>query len=260
MQTGSDGQSRRSHVDRRINETEAAVVRRIFELCANGTGKVRIAKQLNAAGAPAPRSQQGRPRAWASSSVHEILYRPLYRGEIVWNQTRKHDPWGQQRQSKQPESEWIRRPAPALRVVPEDLWAAAHARLAHNRRLYLRGTGGRLWGRPAGSDSKYLLPGFGRCSCCNGVMHVRTHAHGSKRVGFYACTSCHKRGSSVCGNHLEVPMRQTDALALGAIADQVLISADVLEEIIARTLAAAANTDPAEHLEQLQRFFRVMRR
>src|SRR5262249_58293242 len=44
---------RRSHVERRINETEAAVVRRVFELCAQGRGKVTVAKLLNAAGAPA---------------------------------------------------------------------------------------------------------------------------------------------------------------------------------------------------------------
>src|SRR5437667_3805807 len=34
----------RSHVERRLNEAEAAVVRRIFELCAAGTGYTRIAK------------------------------------------------------------------------------------------------------------------------------------------------------------------------------------------------------------------------
>jgi DNA invertase Pin-like site-specific DNA recombinase len=35
---GADGQMRRSHVERRINESEAAVLRRIFELCASGYG------------------------------------------------------------------------------------------------------------------------------------------------------------------------------------------------------------------------------
>src|SRR5262249_55552565 len=29
----------------------------------------------------------GRPRAWSPSSVHEALYRPLYRGQVIWNQT-----------------------------------------------------------------------------------------------------------------------------------------------------------------------------
>jgi DNA invertase Pin-like site-specific DNA recombinase len=59
---GADGQ--RSHVERRVNADEAAVVRRIFELCAAGSGLARITKTLNAAGAPAPRPQQGRPKGW----------------------------------------------------------------------------------------------------------------------------------------------------------------------------------------------------
>src|SRR5262245_16798105 len=49
-----DDQGRRSHVTRRINEPEAAIVRRIFDLCANGVGYTRITKLLNAERAPAP--------------------------------------------------------------------------------------------------------------------------------------------------------------------------------------------------------------
>ena len=87
----------RSHVERRINETEAAVVRRIFALAATGLGQARIARQLNAEGAVSPRAQQQRPHAWATSSVHEVLFRPLYRGEHVWNRTRKRNAWGEKR-------------------------------------------------------------------------------------------------------------------------------------------------------------------
>ena len=58
---GPDGA--RSHVTRRINEAEAAVVRRIFALCAEGAGLTRITKTLNEEGAPSPRPQQDRPSA-----------------------------------------------------------------------------------------------------------------------------------------------------------------------------------------------------
>jgi hypothetical protein len=127
MVAGRDGQARRSHVERRINASEAAVVCHIFEPTAQGRGKTAIAKILNEEGAPAPRAQQGRPSGWAASSVHEILHRPLYRGEIVWNRTRKRNAWGQQHQSARPEREWMRSPAPELRIVSEERWAAAPA-------------------------------------------------------------------------------------------------------------------------------------
>lgn len=77
-----------------MNEPEAAIVRCIFEWSAAGVGLTGITKRLNEAGALAPRPQQGRPAAWVSSSVRAVLRRPLYRGEIVWNQTRKRDGWG----------------------------------------------------------------------------------------------------------------------------------------------------------------------
>jgi site-specific DNA recombinase len=85
----------RDHVERRIVEAQAEIVREIFRLYADGLGVRSIAKQLNHQGAICPRPQRGRPAGWASSSVWEVLYRPIYRGELVWNRTRKRNHWGQ---------------------------------------------------------------------------------------------------------------------------------------------------------------------
>lgn len=100
----------RSHVDQCPNETEAAVVRRIFELAASGQGVATIAKTLNTEGAPAPRSQQDRPRAWVQSSVHSVLHRRRYVGLLVWNQTRKRDRLGQRHQTDRDQTDWITAP------------------------------------------------------------------------------------------------------------------------------------------------------
>lgn len=102
---GPDG--RRSHVVREINNAEAVVIRRIFEMSAKGVGLTTIAKTLNAEAAPAPRSQQARPRAWAPSTVREILYRDLYRALIVWNKTRKRNAWGQAKRETRKAGEWF---------------------------------------------------------------------------------------------------------------------------------------------------------
>ena len=179
--SGLDG--RRSHVEREIDEAQAAVVRRIFELCAAGSGKVAIAKRLNAEAAPAPRAQQGRPHAWAPSSVRAVLYRELYRGEIVWNRTKKRDTWGVKCQRPRPESEWLRVPAPALRIVDEALWDAAHARLAATRQTYLRTQGGRCGGvRPAGWPAGICSPGSpGVGSAAAGLRSAAGHMAGAGR-------------------------------------------------------------------------------
>jgi site-specific DNA recombinase len=131
---GPDG--KRSHVEQRINEAEAAIVRRIFTLCAEGVGQNRIARILSAERAIAPRSQQGRPRAWSPSSVHEILFRDVYRGLITWNRTRKRNRWGQHQQAARPAREWLELPAPTLRIVSDAEWQAAHQRLTLARAQY----------------------------------------------------------------------------------------------------------------------------
>src|SRR5437899_3016905 len=74
-----------------INEAEAVIVREIFDRCGRGQGRRTIAHALNDQRAPSPRAQQGRAHGWCASSVREVLYRPLYRGEIVWNRTRKRN-------------------------------------------------------------------------------------------------------------------------------------------------------------------------
>jgi DNA invertase Pin-like site-specific DNA recombinase len=161
---GQDGQ--RSHVERRINDAEADVVRRIFKLCADGAGLTRITKRLNADGVPAPRPHRGRPVGWAHTTVRDVLLRELYRGVIVWNQTRKRDRWGQHRQHARPEHDWMRVPAPHLRIVSDELWAAAHARLDARRRQF--GQAPAVAARSRDVEARYLLAGFGRCAICGG--------------------------------------------------------------------------------------------
>ena len=213
---------KRSHVERVINEPEAAIVRRIFELCAAGTGYTRIAKLLNSERAPAPRPQRARPAGWAPSSVNEILHRPLYRGEIVWNRTRKRNQWGQHDQQPRAAADWMHLAAPALRVVPDELWTAVHGRLAGIKAQLERASGGRLGVRARDIESRYLLPGFARCAVCGGGMGVVSRQHGGQRAFFYACTSYHKRGTSVCGNGLVVRAERVDEAVLKTLGGDVL--------------------------------------
>jgi len=249
---GKDGQKKRAYVVRQINETEAPVVRRIFELCVAGKGLTTIAKSLNAVGLPCPRPNPGRPKGWAPSSVREILHRPLYRGEIVWNQTKKRDQWGRHQQRPRPESEWLRVPAPELRIVSEELWKAAHDRLEATRVIYLRHSGGQLWGRPAsGIESKYLLTGMAVCGCCGGSLVVRTRQHGQKRVPFYACGTNHRRGSAVCANAAIVPAQSANEAVLGTLEADVL-APEVIAEAMARAVDQLQATDGSGEAEREQ--------
>jgi site-specific DNA recombinase len=233
----------RSHVERRINKAEAAVVVRIFELAAEGWGKRRIAVRLNVEGAVSPKPQRGRPAGWSPSSLFEVLKRPIYRGEIVWNQSKKRDRWGQHHQKDRPTAEWLRIPAPDLRIVSDELWAAAQARLQESRQKYLQATGGSTWGRPAGHrESRYLLTGLAECGACKASMVLLSREHGRHRAFRYGCSTHYRRGAVICGNHLELPMADADALVVDGVHDELLCSnamdqvLDAAIEEIERTL------------------------
>ena len=120
-------EGRRLHVLRVVNPKEADVVRQIFTMYAGGLGITRIAKRLNAEGIPAPRQS---PRGWAPTAVREILYRPLYRGEIIYGQLQKFVRGGTKKRRERDEKDWIRVDAPELRIVTQDLWKTVQARLA----------------------------------------------------------------------------------------------------------------------------------
>jgi DNA invertase Pin-like site-specific DNA recombinase len=232
---GPDG--RRSHVDRRILPTKAAIVTRIFEMCAAGTGYTRIAKSLNAERAPSPRPQQARPAGWAPSSVREILHRELYRGVIIWNKTRKRDRWGQHRQTDRPESEWMRRQAPELRIVPDVLWNAVQSRITGIRDHLAAVSNGRAGVRHRDIESKYLLPGFARCASCGGTFCIMTRKYGTRRAAFYGCLAHYKRGATVCANGLTLPMERIDEAVLSTLAGDVLKPA-IVDAVIAGVLTA----------------------
>jgi site-specific DNA recombinase len=240
---GADG--KRSHVTREILESEAEVIRRIFRMCADGIGLTTIAKTLNDEHAPCPRSQQGRPKGWGPSTVREVLYRVLYRGVLVWNQTTTKDVRGTQRQVPNPESEWLRVPVPHLRIVPDELWEAVRERLDGQRRRYLRLNNGRVLGRPPAVGTKYLLSGLLTCGMCGSSLEARTRSHGRQRVPFYGCAAHHRKGATVCRNNFEIPMADADNAVLSTIESRML-DPQVIERIIAGTLAQLqVETTPA---------------
>ncbi len=94
-----------------IVEEEAAVVRRIFQMYANGNGQTTIAKTLNAEGVLSPQPARNRPiRAWCTSSIHEMLRNERYHGVFVWNRTKKdrNPETGRKTSRPRPQADWKR--------------------------------------------------------------------------------------------------------------------------------------------------------
>src|SRR5262249_51951182 len=88
---GADGQPRRQHVVRQINDAQAQVLRRISAMAAGGDGIGRTAKAPTGGAAPPPRRTGRLGPGWAPTAIREMLRRDLYRGVLVWNRTRRVD-------------------------------------------------------------------------------------------------------------------------------------------------------------------------
>ena len=122
-----------------VNEAEAAVVRRVFEMAAAGNSLKTIAKTLNAERVPPPRPRRGRQHAtWCPTAVREMLRRELYIGRVVWNRSRFIKAPGTNKRVRRarPEKEWQRADRPALAIVSPELWTAVQGRLAWVRQTF----------------------------------------------------------------------------------------------------------------------------
>jgi site-specific DNA recombinase len=180
--------------------------------------------------------------------VREIVLRDLYRGRVVYGRTRREDRDGSTRKHRvdMPESEWITREVPELRIVTDTLWTAAHTRLEATRKLYARLTDGRLVGRPGSTlERAYLLTGFLSCGLCGGSVYVlKQPSRGKHDWTYYVCAT--QRHRETCpGGGIRIAMDKLDKAVLDTI-DRTPLSPERLEAIAARVAAAQRAGETAD--------------
>ncbi|HWF65897.1 MAG TPA: recombinase family protein, partial [Acidobacteriaceae bacterium] len=103
-----------------ITESEAAVVRRIFEMSAEGQSLKTIAKTLNGEHIPPPRPRAGKRYAtWCPTCIRAMLRRDLYNGKVIWNSSRFVKVPGTNKRVRRarPESEWRTVAHPELQII-----------------------------------------------------------------------------------------------------------------------------------------------
>lgn len=106
-----------------IDHRAAEVVRRIFAARVEGASCATIARQLNAAGTPAPRG--GR---WNPSTIHALLANRRYAGAVVYGTMTCHRSAvdsRHQRRLVRPGGPLVARQDEDRRIISEELWTAA---------------------------------------------------------------------------------------------------------------------------------------
>ena len=197
-QTGLRGRMKKKLA---INESEADIVREIFELYVSGKGNMprigmkEIAKTLN------QRGTRIRGGLWRVQVIHQILSSTTYVGSHVFN---KLD--SKTRQIKA-DSEWVKISVPA--IIDQDLFdKATKLRAAHAPKLCA----------PRRESSPNLLTGLLKCEHCGATMVLQTAKN--NRYRYYKCSNRISKGNTACKSR-SFPMEKLDELVLNAFKWQV---------------------------------------
>jgi hypothetical protein len=97
----------------------------------------------------------------------------------VWNRSEwvKDHETGRRRRFERPESEWVRRTEPELRIIAGEIAAAVEAEQKRRSAAYVRTPEGRLATHTARTARrKHLLAGFLECGTCGGGFYALSRA------------------------------------------------------------------------------------
>jgi DNA invertase Pin-like site-specific DNA recombinase len=216
--------------EREIVESEAETVRRIFREFSSGKSPKAIAVDLNREGVPGPLG-----RAWGDTSIRGhvsrgtgILNNELYVGVLVWNRQRfiKDPATGNRVSRPNPLSAWIRKEAPELRIVQDDLWLAVRARQLDIAKLFETTTLGVREARAkklhAARRPVSLLSGLLTCGCCQGRFGLVLRDR-------YGCLNHYRRGA--CDNNRTIRREIIERRVLSGLTER-MASPDAVAEAV----------------------------
>jgi site-specific DNA recombinase len=245
-----------------IDQEQAAVVCRIFELHASGASPRTIAMTLNDEGVPSPGSQwkrtSRRKSGWLASAIHGdvergsgILNNPRYIGIVKWGRSR----WtrgasdSSKRRMNMKETALHEATEERLRIVPQELWERVRARQALRRST----VGARVKGSVKrnspgqGRPPRHVLSGLLRCGVCGASFSLADSRS-------YACAS-HVNGA-LCSNKIRVTRKLVEQKVLETVKTD-LRDPEIMAEIesrVAREVAAQKpKADHSPRIAELQR-------
>ncbi len=231
-----------------IHEEHSQVVRRIFQLYADGMAPRSIAALLNEEGIPSPgaswnRSERRTDGKWLASAIHGdvtrgtgILNNRRYIGVVTWGRSE----WKRSAaDSKKRKHKMLARGVAhelveeRLRIVPQELWERVKARQKLRSHTIGANVKGVLRQRAAGGGrpQRHLFSGLLRCGKCSAAFVI---SNGER----YQCAS-HLNGRC-CDNTISVKRSLVESILLrnvrADLQDPELIAE--VERRVAKALAA----------------------
>ena len=196
---------------REIDETQAAVVRRIFQMSIEGHSLCGIRKILNQEGVPCPSQAKGVDNStawWNTTTIRKMIGNPSYYGQAAAN-----------RRARLKSSEITPLPGTTPAIVSRETWESAQiSSRAHQYNP----------GRPSLPSEEYLLRGIVRCPKCG---HKLRAINPKRKYKYYRCSN-HTDGLSFCDGTKLIPCDALDDLVWCEI-KKILQEPDLFERAIA---------------------------
>jgi hypothetical protein len=201
-----------------VVESEAEVIRRIFEMFADGYSMWKVCVVLNRENVPLTRTlKRGKKHGWWDrDTIKRMLHNEKYRGVNVWNQTtqREHPTTGQITKKYKLAHEHVRVLSPHLRIVSDALWDRVVERL---KKLSDKQEARLLGSYNRAQNGDYLYSGLLFCGGCGSRMRMG----GKLGVGMYECPDHRVRRG--CTNAIRIREDRVAAQITEVLANQLFV-------------------------------------
>lgn len=201
-----------------VDEEAASVVRKVFNLYAQGYGKTAIARILNAEAIPNPteykrltgikKKTSPEPNAalWKYYAISDMLHNEMYIGHMVQGKYGSIS-YKSKKNKPMPEDKWIRKENTHEPIIPKELWDRVQMKLDENY-------------KPFSVDGKVgLFAKKVRCMECGYIMRSSK----TKDRHYLKCTTKHAKKEACTGAFISVKLLESAVIKkLQAIIAQYL--------------------------------------
>lgn len=178
-----------------INEEQAKIVRRIYDMYINGNSTDKIAKKLNEENIPTYKN-----RKWSSRTVGDILKNEKYRGDCKLQKFYCSEPNKKVRNNGEMQSYYIEDDHPP--IVTKETWDKVQQIMAERKAKRKIGEGG-----TKKYQNRYPLSGMLICPHCGSTLR-RKQVH-NKRIEWW-CSKSIEEGVGACKG---IHVRNEEAMA-----------------------------------------------
>ena len=150
--------------------SEAAVIRRIFDMVLSGHGMNRIAKALNSEHIPSPMGKR-----WTETTLRKIIANSVYKGDTLYQKTYRDEQYKQRRNKG--ELDMYYNVGAHEGIISEDDFEKAQLAVRQHAKGVGYGTGDKAGGtgEKQRSANRYCFSKKLYCLTCGSIMHRQVH-------------------------------------------------------------------------------------